>query len=55
MPAGVISDKKIKTTIVLEKDLKSNLETLAKKDMRSLNNLMTTILTEYVEKRKAEL
>lgn len=55
MPAGVISDKKVKTTIVLEKELKANLEILAKKDMRSLNNLMATILTEYVENRKAEL
>lgn len=55
MPQGQISPSKTKTTIVLEKELKANLEILAKKDMRSLNNLMATVLTEYVESRKAEL
>lgn len=55
MPQGQISPSKTKTTIVLKKELKANLETLAKKDMRSLNNLMSAILTQYVESRKAEL
>jgi hypothetical protein len=51
MPQGKISESKIKTTIVMEKELKSSLEILAKEDLRSLNNLMVNILTDYVKSR----
>lgn len=49
MPQGKISDSKVKTTIVMEKDLKNSLEKLAEKDMRSLNNLMVSVLSSYVK------
>lgn len=52
MPAGVISDKKTKTTIVLEKELKSKLEDIAKNEHRSLNNLMVSILYEYAKSKE---
>lgn len=55
MPQGVIAEHKTKTTILMEKQLKADLEVLAKKDNRSFNNLMVTVLTEYVKTRKAEL
>ena len=51
MSQGQISKNKVKTTIILEKDLKSSLEVLAKKEMRSLNNLMASVLSEYVKSR----
>lgn len=51
MPQGKISEKKVKTTIVMEKTLKSSLENIAKEDMRSLNNLMVNVLNEYVKTR----
>ena len=35
----------------MEKELKSSLELIAKEDMRSLNNLMVNILTDYVKTR----
>lgn len=55
MPQGVIAEHKTKTTILMKKQLKADLEVLAKKDNRSFNNLMVTVLTEYVKTRKAEL
>lgn len=52
MSQGKISESKIKTTIVMEKDLKKDLEAYAKKDMRSLNNLMVSILSNYIETQR---
>ena len=46
-----ISKNKVKTTIVIEKQHKSSLELIAKEDMRSLNNLMVSILNDYVISR----
>lgn len=51
MPQGKIAENKVKTTIVMEKELKISLEKLAKKDHRSFNNLMVSILSDYVEKK----
>ncbi len=51
MSQGQISKSKVKTTIVMEKELKSSLELIAKEDMRSLNNLMVSILNDYVKSR----
>ncbi len=51
MPQGKISESKVKTTIVMEKELKSSLEIIAKEEIRSLNNLMVSILTDYVKTR----
>lgn len=36
----------------MNKDMKAKLEELAKKDGRSLTNLINKILTEYVESQK---
>lgn len=47
-----VAENKIKTTIVMEKELKVALEELAKKERRSFNNLMVSILADYVEKQK---
>lgn len=52
MPQGKIAESKVKTTIVMEKDLKNDLEAYAKKDMRSLNNLMVSILSNYIETQR---
>lgn len=52
MPQGKISENKVKTTIVMEKKLKSELEELAKKEQRSFNNLMVKILSNHVESTK---
>lgn len=54
MPQGKISESKVKTTIVMEKELKSSLEIIAKEEIRSLNNLMVSILTDYVKTRTDE-
>lgn len=51
MPQGRIAENKIKTTIVMEKELKHELEKIAKKERRSFNNLMVAILSEYVENK----
>ncbi len=46
---GTISDKKTRTNITIEKELKCELEKLAKKQNRSFNNLVITVLKDYVE------
>jgi predicted HicB family RNase H-like nuclease len=46
----MISDKNTRTLITLPKELKEKLETIAKKENRSLNNLILTILLREVEK-----
>lgn len=52
MPRGQIAENKTKTTIVMEKEIKLALEELAKKERRSFNNLMVSILADYIEKQK---
>lgn len=49
MPSGQIAKNKTKTTIVIEKDLKKTLEKIAKDQNRSFNNLVITVLTDYVK------
>lgn len=53
MSAGEIAKHKIKTTIVMERELKANLEKIAKEQQRSFNNLMTKILTDYSDTHKS--
>lgn len=43
-----ISDKKTRTLITLEKTDKENLENIAKKENRSFNNLIETVLKNYL-------
>lgn len=54
MSAGEIAKHKVKTTIVMERDLKADLEKIAKEQQRSFNNLMVKILTDYSEKYKSQ-
>lgn len=49
MSAGEIAKHKIKTTIVMERELKTNLEKIANKQQRSFNNLMVKVLSDYVD------
>lgn len=44
---GKISDKNTRTLITIPKELKDKLEILAKKQNRSFNNLVITILKDY--------
>lgn len=45
-----VSELNTRTNITFPKDLKAKLEELAKKENRSFNNLVITILRDYVEK-----
>ncbi|MBN3351968.1 DNA-binding protein [Clostridium botulinum] len=45
---GKISDKNTRTLITIPKELKKQLEQLAKDDNRSFNNLVITILSNYI-------
>ena len=44
-----ISKDNTRTNITFNKELKRKLEVIAKSDNRSLNNLVITILEEYLE------
>lgn len=44
---GKISDKNTRTLITIPKELKSELEQIAKEQNRSFNNLVITILKDY--------
>lgn len=52
MSQGKIAENKVKTTIVMEKELKTILEEIAKQERRSFNNLMVSILADYAENKK---
>lgn len=52
MPAGKILDTKTRIALTIEKDLKKDLEQIALEQNRSLNNLITTILKEYMKQQK---
>ena len=49
MPAGQVAPNKTRTNITIEKELKSRLEEIAKKEGRSFNNLVINILKEYMK------
>ena len=44
-----VSEDKTRTNITIPKELKSRLEELAKKENRSFNNLVITVLQKYAE------
>lgn len=46
---GNISELNTRTNITISKELKSQLTEIAKSENRSFNNLVITILKEYVE------
>lgn len=47
-----ISKENIRTVLTISKELKSELEKIAKQENRSFNNLVITILKDYVAKRE---
>ena len=44
-----ISKDKVRANLVIEKEFKKQLETIAKSQNRSFNNLVITVLKEYLE------
>jgi predicted HicB family RNase H-like nuclease len=49
---GKISETNTRTNITIPKNLKFKLEETAKKQNRSFNNLIITILKDYVDTQK---
>lgn len=49
---GKISEMNTRTILTLPKELKKELELIAKEENRSLNNLMLTVLKKFVDARK---
>lgn len=47
--SGSISSENTRTNITISKELKAQLEELAKQDNRSFNNYVITILKEHVK------
>jgi len=47
-----ISEDKVRTNLIITKDMKKALEELAVKDNRSFNNLVVTILENHLEEEK---
>ena len=46
-----ISNDNTRTLITISKELKEKLEEIAKKDRRSFNNLVVSILEDFVENK----
>ena len=46
---GSISNENTRTNITISKELKAQLEELAKQDNRSFNNYVITVLKEHVD------
>lgn len=44
-----IGKDKIRSNIIIPKDLKARLEEIAKRENRSFNNLVVTVLQRFVE------
>lgn len=49
MPHGQIAENKTRVILTLEKSDKAKLQELAKSDNRSVNNLITTIIKNYLK------
>lgn len=45
----MISENNTRTLITIPKETKKQLEEIAKKDDRSLNNMILTIINKYIE------
>lgn len=50
---GNISSENTRTNITISKDLKAELESLAKQDNRSFNNYVITVLKDHVNNLKS--
>lgn len=49
---GTVSNENTRTNITISKELKAQLEELAKNDNRSFNNYVITVLKEHVDSLK---
>ena len=49
-----IGKDKVRSNLIIEKDMKKDLEELAKEENRSFNNLVITILKEYLSEHKKD-
>ena len=47
-----IADSNTKICLTIPKDLKSALQEIARRENRSFNNLIITVLLQYLESRK---
>ena len=47
-----ISKDKVRANLVIEKELKKQIEVIAKSQNRSFNNLVITVLKEYLESKR---
>lgn len=54
MPQGVLSEKNTRTCLTIPKELKAKLQELAQQENRSFNNLVITVLIQYVENSREE-
>ena len=54
MPSGKIANTNTRTNITFPKELKHQLEEIAKEQNRSFNNLVITILKTYVDNKSAK-
>ena len=54
LKGAVFMGNTIPTTVRIPEELKSNLEEIAKRENRSLNNLINIILQSYVNEDKAK-
>lgn len=49
-----ISKDKVRMNITIARDLKQELESVAKESNRSLNNLIITVMQKYLEETKSK-
>ncbi len=49
MPSGQVAPTNTRTNITISKELKAQLEQIAKSQNRSFNNLVITVLKNFVE------
>jgi len=47
-----IGKDKVRSNLIIEKDMKKELEELAKEENRAFNNLVITILKEYLTQKR---
>ena len=52
MPSGKISELNTRTNITIPKELKKQLEEVSKNQNRSFNNLVITVLKDYIDTLK---
>lgn len=54
MASGKISDTKTRVLVTVPKEVKAQLTEIAKEENRSVNNLMVTIILDYLKNRDSQ-